>query len=374
MKLFFSGLFAFFMVAGFASALLTAQVNSTTPDSSIKTSVSAANTSGSTISLRASSTTNLTSEMGGAFMSPSKCDADGNLYIRKLATDRPLLGPVVKIDADGKRTALFDPAAFSKLALDRADAFSPAADGGMYQIAQSGVLKPRTYVLRFASDGSPSAPTRIDADFEVYTFAAFAGGNFLVSGVQRDVQNRNDRGRNFTAVISADGRELAQLSLQQPLQPAKGSKQSEAGESKKGAQRETANDAGKPAPMLDLADAEVGSDGNLYVMRAASPALVYVIAPSGTIRPTLKVAGPAGALPGAFHVSGNRLAILFWNEENQSGTMVIADAQTGRRIARYADATGMGTSFACYSANDGIFTFLKLGEGSALEVIRAEAQ
>ena len=307
-------------------------------------------------------------------MSPSKCDADGNLYIRKLAMDRPLLGPVVKIDADGKRTALFDPAAFSKLALDRADAFSPAADGGMYQIAQSGVLKPLSYVLRFSSDGSPSSPTRIDADFEVYTFAAFASGNFLVSGVQRDVQNRNDRGRNFTAVISADGRELVQLSFQQPLQPAKGSKRSDAGESKEQAQKKPANDAGESVPMLDLADAEVGSDGNLYVMRASSPALVYVIAPSGKIMPLLKVAGPAGALPGAFHVSGNRVAILFWNEENQSGTMVIADAQTGRRIASYADATGMGTSFACYSANDGIFTFLKLGEGNALEVIRAEAQ
>ena len=307
-------------------------------------------------------------------MSPSKCDADGNLYIRKLAMDRPLLGPVVKIDADGKRTALFDPAAFSKLALDRADAFSPAADGGMYQIAQSGVLKPLSYVLRFSSDGSPSSPTRIDADFEVYTFAAFASGNFLVSGVQREVQNRNDRGRNFTAVISADGRELVQLSFQQPLQPAKGSKRSDAGGSKKQAQKEPANDAGEPVPLLDLADAEVGSDGNLYVMRASSPALVHVIAPNGKIMQTLKVAGPAGALPGAFHVSGNRLAILFWNEENQSGTMVIADAQTGRRIASYADATGVGTSFACYSANDGIFTFLKLGEGNALEVIRAEAQ
>src|ERR1017187_2257229 len=251
MKLFFSGLFAFFIVAGFSSALLTAQINSTTPAPSTKTPVSAANASGSTISRRASSAVNLTSEMGGAFMSPSKCDADGNLYIRKLAMDRPLLGPVVKIDADGKRTALFDPAAFSKLALDRADAFSPAADGGMYQIAQSGVLKPLSYVLRFSSDGSPSSPTRIDADFEVYTFAAFASGNFLVSGVQREVQNRNDRGRNFTAVFSADGRELAQVSFQEAQGPAKAGAKSVAGGGQQGAQKE----AEKSAPMLDLADA-----------------------------------------------------------------------------------------------------------------------
>ena len=320
--------------------------------------------SGSTVALHTSSTMNVASEMGGAFMSPSKCDADGNLYIRKLATDRPLLGPVVKIKPDGKRTALFDPAAFSQLAIDRADAFSPASDGGLYQIAQSGGLKPRIYVLHFSSDGSPSSPTLLDADFEAYTFAAFADGNFLVSGVKRDVQNKNDRGRNFTAVFSADGRELAQLSFQAPQESAKAS-----------AGKANTNDAEKTTPGLDLAEAEVGSDGNLYVMRFSSPALVYVIGPSGKIMKTIKVSSPLpGALPSAFHLSGNRLALSFWNNENHRQTVVVADAQTGRKIASYADPTGLGPSFACYSANDGVFTFLKLGEGNELEVIRAEAQ
>jgi len=321
---------------------------------------------------------NVASEMGGAFMSPVKCDADGNLYIRKYATDRPLLGPVVKIDPDGKRTALFDPAAVSQLALDRADAFSPASDGGMYQIAQSGVLKPRIYVLHFSSDGSPSSPTRLDADFEVYTFAAFASGNFLVSGVKRDMQDKNDRGRNFTAVFSADGRELAQLSFQEPPEAAKAATKSDADGRQQGAQKDTQKETEKatekPAPMLDLADAEVGNDGNLYVMRSSSPALVYVIAPSGKIQQTLKVAAPPGATPSAFHVSGNRLAISFWNEESQRQTVVVADAQTGRKIASYADPSGLGTSFACYEANEGVFTFLKLGEGNALEVMRAAPQ
>lgn len=376
---FSTALFAFVVFAGLSARLSVAQISSTAPNAPATAPVSGSNTSGSTIALHASSTMNVASEMGGAFMSPSKCDADGNLYIRKYAVDRPMLGPVVKIDPDGKRTVLFDPATFSQLALDRADAFSPAADGGMYQIAQSGVLKPRIYVLHFSSDGSPSSPTRLDADFEVYTFAAFASGNFLVSGVQRDVQNKNDRGRNFTAVFSADGRELAQLSFQEPRGSAKAEAKSDAGGRQQGAekdaQKETQKDAEKSAPTLDLADAEVGSDGNLYVMRSSSPALVYVIAPSGKIMQTLKVAAPLpGAVPSAFHVSGNRLAISFGNEEPEGQTVVVADAQTGRKIASYADLTGLGTSFACYEANDGVFTFLKLGGGNALEVIRAEAQ
>ena len=320
--------------------------------------------------LHASSTMNLQSEMGGAFSS-AKCDADGNLYIRKFAVDRPLLGPVAKIDPDGKRIALFDPAGFSQLALNRADAFLPASDGGIYRIAQSGVSNPQIYVLHFGSDGAPSSSTRLDADFEVYTFATFADGNFLLSGMKRDVSNKNDRGRNFTAVFSADGRELAQLSFTPPSETAKGSATSHA----KGAQELASKDADKTVPMLDLADAESGSDGYLYVMRASSPAVVYVIASSGKIMQMLKVAAPAaGAVPSAFHVSGNRLAISFWNEKSQSQTVVVADAQTGERIATYADPEGFGNLFACYSANDGVFTFLKLGEGNELELIRAEAQ
>jgi hypothetical protein len=344
MRLFLVAWVVLLAFAGLFSGLSVAQTSSGTSDPPAKSPVPGPVVAGSTIALRVSSTMNVASEMGGAFLGHSKCDADGNLYIPKYARDRPLLGPVVKID--------------------RAYGFSPASDGGMYQLAQSGVLKPRIYVLQFSADGSPSSSTLLDAEFEAYTFAAFAEGNFLVSGVKRDLQNKSDRGRNFTAVFSADGRELAELSFQEPQESAK-------------AQPGKANKAGaeKPPPTLDLAEAEVGSDGYLYVMRFSSPALVYVIAPSGKIMKTIKVAAALeDALPSGFHVSGNQMALSFWNENRQSQTVVVADGQTGRRIASYADSGGLGPSFACLSANDGVFTFLNLGEGNALEVIRAEAR
>src|SRR6202140_4716890 len=241
MRSFSGGLFALRPLFFFLAAFSAAQGHSATPSAVPNIPPSGSGVSGSTIALHASSTINVASEMGGAFMSSSKCDADGNLYIRKLAVDRPLLGPVVKIDPDGKRTALFDPAVFSQLALERADAFSPASDGGMYQIAQSGILKPKIYVLHFFSDGSPSSPILLDADFEVYAFAAFANGNFLVSGVKRDVQDRDDRGHNFTAVFSTDGRELAQLSFQE----ADGTAKVRAKSNADGRQNEARKSAGK---------------------------------------------------------------------------------------------------------------------------------
>jgi hypothetical protein len=50
------------------------------------------------------------------------------------------------------------------------------------------------------------------------------------------------------------------------------------------------------------------------------------------------------------------------------------DAQTGQAIARYSISLDVGPMFACYSANESSFTFLNLGEGNALQVIRAKAQ
>ena len=304
-------------------------------------------------------------------MTPAKCDDDGNLYIRKLAIDRPLLGPVVKINADGKRTAIFDPAVFSQLHLDRADAFSAASDGGLYQVAQKGIVKPVLYVLHFFSDGTASTSVRLDADLEVYNFAAFANGSFLVSGLQRDVTNSKDSGKKFTAAFLDSGQMIANVSFKPPPGTEKHAAPKAATNVNKPAAAE------KPEPVLDLTDAEVGGDGNLYVMRRSSPVLIYVVSPSGMILRTLKIATPAHVeFPSGFHLSANRLAVSFANDENQSQTLVVADAQLGRKIAAYSftDPTGTVPSFACYSANEGAFTFLRLGEGNTLEVLRAAAE
>ena len=374
---------------------------------------------GSLLTLRAASSINVASELGGAFSNPAKCDGDGNLYIKKYAMDRNMMGTVVKIDADGKKTASFDPTVFSQLELGRADAFSPAPDGGLYEIAQTAGVKPTIYVLHFGSDGSALSPARLDADFEVYTFAAFANGNFLVSGVKRDPQNRQDHGTNITEIFAADGRELAQVVIpsqggkspdkatatataaakadaktatekpvtapgQDPGAPPgdRGGKQvpSDTGSSdappRPTPPSNTSAPAVKAARPLDLAQAEVGSDGNLYVLQHSAPAVVYVISPSGEIIKKLKISATAhgGGAASGFHVSGNQLAISFWNEDSPTQMIVVADAQTGRRISSYSDGTGFGTTFACYSANENVFTFLKLGKENELTVIRAEAQ
>jgi hypothetical protein len=94
MRSFSTVLIAFVVFAGLSAGASAAQVNLTAP---AKIPVSGSGISEPTLALQISSTMNVVSEMGGAFMSGTKCDADGNLYIRKYATDRLLLSPVVKI-------------------------------------------------------------------------------------------------------------------------------------------------------------------------------------------------------------------------------------------------------------------------------------
>ena len=357
-----------FLAAVFAAAASSAQARPPTHHSSPRA-----------IPLTVVSSTSIPSEMGGAFMSGSKCDPDGNLYIRKYATDRPLLGPVVKITPDGERVAVFDPGSFSQLALDRADSFTPSPDGGLFLISQHGILKPQTYALHFSSDGSALSPVRLEAGFEVHSFAAFLGGNFLLSGLQRDVTNAKDAGRKVTAVFSADGRILEPISFH----PALAGDSGEQGTSAPGKARPAAaavagsQSPEKLLPVMDLSEAEAGADGNLYVLRPGSPAMVSVISPSGTILRTLKTPAPSSAVsPTAFHVSANRVAISFWNDElrnrdSREHFLVVVDAQTGQKIATYAAPREVGPTFACYSADDSVFTFLSLGEGNSLDVIRA---
>lgn len=310
--------------------------------------------------LHETSAIKVNADLGGV-SSSAKCDADGNLYVPGIPAAGPLLASVFKIDPSGKVVAIYNPKDFAQLALDRADTFTPASDGGLYQIAQRGIVKPDIYVLHFASDGSASSATRLDAGLEVYTFAAFLDGTFLVSGVKRDLIDKKDHGTNFTAVFTADGRELSQLSFKENALVAPPPANT------------FAKPPGKPeAPTFDLAEAEAGADGYLYVVRRSSPALIYVISASAKIVSTFKVESPlANAAPAAFHLSGNRMAVLFIDNKENS-IIAVVDAQTGQRIASYSSPRSLGTTFACYAANDEAFTFLRL-EGSETKIVRAEA-
>ena len=132
------------MKALFSAAVLLAIASSfTASGQTVSPKHSATNPTAqeSVFPLHETSAIKVNADLGGV-SSSAKCDADGNLYVPGIPAAGPLLASVFKIDPSGKVVATYNPKDFAQLALDRADTFTPASDGGLYQIAQKGTFRP----------------------------------------------------------------------------------------------------------------------------------------------------------------------------------------------------------------------------------------
>ena len=89
--------------------------------------------------------------------------------------------------------------------------------------------------------------------------------------------------------------------------------------------------------------------------------------------------GKADYKPAEMHISGNRIALLFFEPQTMEKRMKIVDLE-GREIATYDEVRTegkakfglLGTAFACYTANPESFTFLTTGANDTLELAIAE--
>jgi hypothetical protein len=80
-------------------------------------------------------------------------------------------------------------------------------------------------------------------------------------------------------------------------------------------------------------------------------------------------------MPTTFHVSGNQIAISFMGGEGEDARLfVVADSQSGQILRTFSQQGIVGSEFACYSANDGEFTFVHLAEGNKIELVRAQGR
>lgn len=109
----------------------------------------------------------------------------------------------------------------------------------------------------------------------------------------------------------------------------------------------------------------VGDDGNLYVMRAATPAMIYVVSPGGKVEHTLTVQPPArGAVPFALLAHGGRVAVEFDfpDSPNVSEARIrLVDGRTGQPITDYSVTQDLGEAVACYDGTQ--FTFVGMKDG-----------
>ena len=309
-------------------------------------------------------------EVATEFAPPLRCDKDGNLYLEGETFG---VSGLRKLSPKGERLATYNPNPDSSVKPDFSGTFALDGDGSLYALvfAQDTITR---YVFVYRADGSYRSTIKLDPGFawNPTALAVFSTGDLLITGTKyaRD-QEQKLVSVPFTGLFHSDGKLLQEVALEddRSLQEL-----ADSGDKRLASPR---------APGTNLAISfsrtDVGEDGNLYLMRWMSPAIIYAIAPTGEVVRRFTVdPGDANAHPVAMHLSGNRMAVLFLQPETWERTMKVVDLE-GHEIATYkqttkaADAT-VGAAFVCYTADPQRFTFLGATSESRLQLIIAEGR
>lgn len=286
----------------------------------------------------------------GMFLYPLKCDGDGNVYLRNLTSGVPAIH---KLDAKGKEAAVFQPTSEQpKLTPMKAGDFSVSSGGYVYQI-----VAPREvrwyHVFSYSPDGALRSYAKLSTGFPWIPsqVAAFPSGNMLVTGQEYEA-DRLAAKWPFNGIFSPDGTLLKEIKLQDD--------DAIHDMAARGDERVVSPDAPTFNDAVGLGQLDAANDGNVYLMRRLSPAILYAISPEGKVLRRFTVdAGSTNYLPFGMHISGNRIAVHFVEPQNGDQVIKIVDLE-GRLLATYhlGNTSPLGHALTCYSANPERFTFL----------------
>lgn len=292
-----------------------------------------------------------------------KCDEDGNLYMH---VDILGLAGVHKLSAKGEPLALFE-AKSSRLAVSLARDFSLASNGVVYELISA--REPSRYVFVYKPDGTLSSEIKLQAGFffSPQRIAVFPSGALFVSGLEPDKDNA-DTFWPFQGIFSSDGTLLKEVDFadDEDIYDLAAS----------GDKRVVLPTNSHSNIAVAGESIEAGADGNVYLMRRISPAILYAVAPGGSVRRFTVDPGDEDFLPSHMHISGNRIAILFRKELTGQQFLKVTDLE-GHVQATYEDrlvngVSELGPAFACYNANSETFTFLSTMEDGKLGIKTAQ--
>ena len=285
----------------------------------------------------------------GMLLLPVKCDRDGNLYLSDVVKE---MHAIHKLNAQGKEIAVFRP----DLALPGP---RPVAGGGDFSVGKEGYdyemvgswQDRKHHVLVYKPDGTLKSDITLEPGFGwmAVQVAAFPSGNFLVTGLKYDNPRTNSVKLPFTGVFGPDGSLLKEVKLEDDDMI---HDMAVVGDS-----RVTRFEAPGGNLAIEAGDIEAANDGNIYLMRRLSPAIIYAVSPAGEVLRRFTVdPGEPDSMPESMHIAGDRIAVNF------SELIRIVDLE-GHELATYASQKlPLEGPLACYSINLERFTFLKDGD------------
>jgi hypothetical protein len=294
-------------------------------------------------SSKAESIKNVQTQFRGPVFNRVTCDAEGNVYARQFQARSKGRESVQEITRTGEVVRLFkvEDAGFDLSVGD----FAIGPDNDVYMLGWSmehAHPGSRVYVAQFSEEGSLKSTTQLTSEeFFPSSMAVFKTGEFLVTGRQGKADNTP-----FTGVFAATGKLIAKIYEPEDDELRK---RAESGDLHDG------NLYGNTA--VGLGRAVAASDGNVYLMRRASPPLIYVISPKGNVVRKLRIDLASSAmLPDELQASKDRLAISF---EAADGSRLIKVVDlTGNGLAEYPiDATVGSAALACYDPP--VLTFVR---------------
>jgi hypothetical protein len=284
------------------------------------------------------------------------CDRSGNLYARGIHFDdqaqASARAPVEKIAPDGRLVASFRITDASSNLIVPSSAFFVSPTGQVHIVGISpkeNLAGSRILVAKFSNDGKLIAKTEIQASeqFDPYQIAVFPSGEFLLSGWQGKAGHRP-----FAGVFSREGRLISKIHSPEDDEL---EKRADSGDSKlslKGSNH---------GNLAALGGAAIGSDGNAYLMRRTSPAVIYAVSNAGKVLRTLRVdPGDSDLTASDIQSSEGKLAVMFGDAEgNVTDKVLKVEDLVGNSISTYRFA-GDGTPAATLGCfNSGVFSFLK---------------
>jgi hypothetical protein len=285
------------------------------------------------------------------------CDDAGNIYVRQVRDSEETdleRQPLLKITPNGALAGTFKISSASP-DLTFHD-FFVKSNGDVYLMGWS--VEPansgnRVYIVKFANNGSLKSVAHITSvePFMPSAIAVFKSGEILLTGTQGDELHTP-----FTAVFSARGNLIKKI-----LDPEDDDlrRRAELGDE---AVLSTSSNAGNSA--VEFGTAVAGSDGNIYVLRSTSPALIFVISPRGELIRTLHIDPGDPDLVGLdLHTAVGKLALLFGRHDGMGSLLRIVNLE-GHDIATHViheQAIPHG-SLACYAPP--AFTFAVVNDPS----------
>jgi hypothetical protein len=322
--------------------------------------------SGEKIAARLSiETVKVPSETAEVFAHPT-CDSDGNLYFR---TDPDGVAGIRKLNGKGERMALFQ-ATSPNVKASHPAYFTLGPNGDVYQLIFAPEMS--RYVFVYKADGTVKSEIKLQPGFPFFPsrLAIFASGDILVSGLEYD-KDRAAPMRPVTGIFSSDGALRKEVMLE---------------DDEKIHDMAVSGDPKVTSPQNPSANyaviggaAEIGSDGNVYLMRRLSPAILYAISAGGAVVRRFTVdAGDGDFLPSGMHIAGNRISVLFRKEQTRQEVIKIVDLE-GNDIATYDEPVidgrhALGPAFLCYADNPERFIFLTATDDDKLGLIIAKPQ